>query len=180
MYHYAGNNPVKCNDPDGRILNFIIAVGIGAVVRAAVSAGCEVFNQVVLEGKCLDNIDMRKVGIVAAGGALSGAIAGTEAGLVGQLGVNSSISAAQNAGNQAIYISDGVQENFDFVSLAVDTSLGAISGWAGGPGSGSNKVIDNAANQLKNTVSKAIKYKGLVDGLSSNTTKKAFKYFGKI
>lgn len=72
-----------------------------------------------------------------------------------------------------------MQENFDFASLAVDTSLGAISGWAGGPGSGSNKVIDNAANQLKNTISKEIKYKGLVDGLSSNTTKKAFKYFGK-
>ena len=166
---------MKYVDPDGRAVGALI----GAAVGAAVSGDCEVFNQVVFEGKGLDNIDMRKVGIAAAGGALSGAIAGTGIGLVGQIAINSSISAAQNAGNQAINISDGVQENFDFTSLAVDTSLGAISGYAGGAGTNSNKIIDNAANQLQNKVSKEIKYKGLVDGLSSNTTTKAFKNFEK-
>ena len=73
MYHYSGNNPIKYIDPDGKFIGAIIGAAVGVVV----SGGCEVFNQVVIQGKSLDDIDMRKVGIVAGGGAISGAIAGT-------------------------------------------------------------------------------------------------------
>ena len=94
LYHYAGNNPVRYTDPDGRILHIAIGAGIGAVVGAAVSAGGEVFNQVVLEGKSLNNVDMRKVGVAATGGAISGVLAGSGVGLAGQIAGNAVISAA--------------------------------------------------------------------------------------
>ena len=178
LYHYAGNNPVKYTDPDGKFIGVIIGAAVGTVV----SGGCEVFNQIVIQGKSLDNIDMRTVAIAAAGGAVSGAVAGTGIGLVGQIVINAGISTVQNVGNQALDISEGNQEKFDVASLVVDTAMGAVSGWAGGAGSGSNKVIDNAVKQLTNKVSKEIKHNGLSNigkSLTSKTTTNAVKYFQK-
>ena len=36
VYHYAGNNPVKYVDPDGRVANFIIGAVVGFVSSAAI------------------------------------------------------------------------------------------------------------------------------------------------
>ena len=153
-YHYAGNNPVKYTDPDGKFIGVIIGAAVGTVV----SGGCEIFNQIVIQGKSLYNIDMRTVAIAAAGGAVSGAVAGTGIGLVGQIVINAGISTVQNVGNQALDISEGNQEKFDVASLVVDTAMGAVSDWTGGAGSGSNKVIDNDVIQLSYKVSKEIKH----------------------
>ena len=178
LYHYAGNNPVKYTDPDGKFIGVIIGAAVGTVV----SGGCEVFNQIVIQGKSLDNIDRRKVAIAAAGGAVSGAVAGTGIELVGQIAINAEISTVQNVDNQAFDISEGNQEKFDVASLVVDTAMSAVSGWAGEAGSGSNKVIDNAVKQLTNKVSKEIKHNGLSNigkSLTGKTTTNAVKYFQK-
>ena len=70
LYHYAGNNPVKYTDPDGKALH----VAIGALLGAAVSVAS------VAIGDCLAG-NVSSIGTyigAAVGGAISGAImAGT-------------------------------------------------------------------------------------------------------
>ena len=66
MYHYAGNNPVKYTDPDGRTLHVLI----GAVIGTAVSVASLAIND-CLSGKMSDA--SAYVGATV-GGAITGAV----------------------------------------------------------------------------------------------------------
>ena len=44
LYHYAGNNPVKYTDPDGRFLNFVIGAAIGFVTSTASEVGARMIQ----------------------------------------------------------------------------------------------------------------------------------------
>jgi RHS repeat-associated protein len=71
-YTYVENKPVVANDPDGEAINFL-AAAVGAVVGAAVGAAIEAGRQYVTTGRVSD---WGAVGASAAGGAVSGVVAG--------------------------------------------------------------------------------------------------------
>ena len=76
-YSYVQNRPTIANDPDGRFLNFVVQVAVGAAVGAVIGGGIEAARQLVTEGRVSN---WSAVGAAAAGGAVSGAIAGATMG----------------------------------------------------------------------------------------------------
>ena len=119
LYVYCVNNPVMYQDYTGEVLGWIFA---GAVVGALVSAGLEVFGQ-LLDGASLNSLDRRSIRISACMGALSGALGATGVGLLGQTIWNGIFSAVETAWK-------GENSEKVFISLL----LGALGGYLSGPG----------------------------------------------
>lgn len=78
MWAYCGNNPVNRYEVDGKFWNIIAAAAAGAIINAAVSA----ISQGIENG--WDNINWKSVGIAAITGAISGGLAATGVGALGQ------------------------------------------------------------------------------------------------
>jgi len=84
-YAYAGHNPQKYTDPDGRAIN-LVAAGIGAAAGTLIGGGVELGRQ-LWKG---DTVNWKRVGASAAGGFVAGGLAGLTGGatLVANAGVN--------------------------------------------------------------------------------------------
>ncbi|QJB35889.1 hypothetical protein HF329_33105 [Chitinophaga oryzae] len=107
-YHFAKNDPIKYNDPDGKCPNCIV----GAIVGAAVDYGTQVTKNLA-SGKPLrasfTEVDFWSIGISAVSGALSGGLSAlTPASIAGKVGVealNLTRLTAESAAKQ--YAGDG-------------------------------------------------------------------------
>ena len=95
-YTYALDDPWNLMDEDG-LLPQIIA---GALIGGIVGGGVDVFRQVVLEGRPLNQLDLASVGAAFVGGAVSGAIASTGVGAIPLVG--GAISGAIGGGTQQV------------------------------------------------------------------------------
>ncbi len=168
LYHYAGNNPVKYTDPDGRFLHIVIGAAIGGTVAAAVSAA----TQYAKDGK----IDRNKVLLAAAGGAISGGLAASGVGLVGQVLVNGCISLTQDAVTQFVF-EDKNLSDADYLELGMSFVTGCAAGWLGGKGADSSHIMASSTRQLLHRMGNAFKYKSGNDLISE--TGKALAYYFK-
>jgi hypothetical protein len=75
-YHYAGNNPVKLSDPDGRMPFLVVTGAIGAVAGAIVGGAYGAYKSYSESGE----IDWREVGKDALIGGAAGGLVGVGAG----------------------------------------------------------------------------------------------------
>ncbi len=118
-YAYAGHNPQKYSDPDGRALN-LVAAAIGAVGGAVVGGGVELGRQ-LWRG---EDINWKRVGATAAGGAVAGGLAGLTAGasLVAQGAMAGAASAAGGAVTRT-----ALGESTTATDVAVDAAVGVVT-----------------------------------------------------
>jgi len=146
VYHYAGNNPVKYVDPDGRAVPIVIAaiifVAKAGAVSAAVSGVIDVASQ-ALESRGSPegfSLDAKRTGAAMAGGFVAGVVTGGAsigAGLLGPILAKGAIitggAAAGAAGSATTTAIDNnlhnrpVSQNMA-ENVVVGTITGTISG----------------------------------------------------
>ncbi len=150
-----------------------IHIAIGALVGFAFGGVVSAVTQYFEEGK----ISWGTVLVSAGGGALSGALAATGVGLVGQAIGNAAISVVTDVGTMVI---EGEINTANIVDLMETAAIGALCGLAGGPG-GSTRHLSSAANNLFSKTGKIIQ-SSVKRSNFDNTAKdiiNAFKYYYK-
>ena len=144
LYAYCDNNPVMRVDEDGEFWNILIGAGIGTLVGAAVSIISQLIDD---EAPAINSGEFwAHVGVAALGGAISGGLAASGVGIIGQIGVNALIGGGSGLLNVHIedVCSDKVITAGTYVWAALDgTLMGGISGAIGGSGSASKHVSNS-------------------------------------
>lgn len=125
LYAYCDNNPVIRVDHGGDFW-MIIGAAVGGLVGGTVSA----ISQGIENG--FDNINWGIVGVNAASGAISGALASTGIGLVASIGINAALGGATYVAEQAIK-----DEDITVGGVVASTVAGGIGGAIGGKGANS-------------------------------------------
>ena len=155
LYLYCKNCPTACKDDDGEWLNILI----GGVLGAAIGAVTQVVSNAVCGRPLADGVLT-----AAAGGAVTGAVAATGLGIIGQTITGALVGAGTEAAQQ--YIDDG--EISDIGSVLISGVAGAASGVVGGKGflhktgdvykNGQRllQVLDNASRGKYASASKAL------------------------
>ena len=168
MFAYCGNNPVSRKDDGGELWNIVIGAAIGATAS--------IVSKMVTNA--LTNKPISE-GLITAGiaGAVSGGLAASGVGLVGQVVGNAVIGAANNAVDQMINIKNGNQtDGFDVGSMFADAGIGAIAGFAGGSGAGSKNLTKIGVTNVTRSWN-ALTHKGV--GSSLKVLGKGLIYFYK-
>ena len=128
-YSYVQNNPVNATDPTGEMANW----AAGALIGAAIGGGGELARQ-LLAGEGLNG---RDIFAAAAGGLVSGAIAGGTFGasLVARIGVRGAavVGAVANAVGGAVQreLDSSGETQACSAALFVDAAVGGIGGAVG-------------------------------------------------
>ena len=144
LYAYCDNNPVMRVDHSGELYN----IAIGAAAGFAVGFISGIFSQILdPESPSITSAEFWvHVGVSAAFGTISGALAASSAGILGQVVVNASLGA--RAAIIDTFISDIFNgEKFDPAKYALKAleggAIGALSGFIGGSGSASKNVVNS-------------------------------------
>ena len=146
LYTYCHNNPIIGVDPNGHALHILIGGAIGALVGAAATA----ITSYAEEGQ----VNWKSVGVSAVSGAISGGLAATGVGIVGQAVGNFLISGAESAATQIVNFDEEKRSNWheevDWFQVGTDALIGGISGCVGGNGA-TKGLSDTAIDSMKRT-----------------------------
>jgi RHS repeat-associated protein len=118
-FAYAGHNPQKYTDPDGRAIN-LVAGGIGFAVGGLLGGGVELGRQ-LWRG---EDVNWNRVGATAAGGAVAGGLAGLTAG--GSLLAQGAMAGASSAVGGTV-TRTALGEQTTGTNLVVDATVGVVT-----------------------------------------------------
>ncbi|MBE6638904.1 MAG: RHS repeat-associated core domain-containing protein [Ruminococcaceae bacterium] len=145
LFAYCDNNPIVRADDEGDFWNVVIGAAIGSIVGAASSAITQL----------LENPEAYKTGafwgkltVATVAGGISGGLAATGIGAVGQIAWNTAIGAASSLLDAAI---EGETDVGDYALRTLEgATFGAVSGYLGGSGTCSKHVANSFSRALKN------------------------------
>ena len=125
LFSYCDNNPVMRTDEDGEFWNYIIGGVIGAVAGGLVAA--------ISSYKETGSVNVQKVLIGAAGGAISGVIAASGLGILAQAALSATVSGVSDVANQIVDISQngGSFADYNLAQTVIEAGLGGITSAVG-------------------------------------------------
>ena len=131
LYAYCDNNPVMRRDDDGEFWNVIAGAVIGAAINVFASATTALLNgeEYTWKNALLDGVS----------GAVSGALASTGLGVVGQTIAGGIVSGATSIASDLV---NG--ESINWTRAANATALGMATGYLGGAGVRANAAVKKA------------------------------------
>ena len=147
MYAYCLNNPINHKDNTGTsaILVTLGIMAIGGLIGSVISAVSSAATQLAINGE----VNWKSVGVAAASGFVSGAIAASPIGLPGQIIAGGIIGGAS-------YVADCYVNNdaitLDGALLAV--GMGAVSGLIGGQGANKGNVLSDTFTSFRKTLAR--------------------------
>ncbi len=165
MFAYCGNNPIVRKDDCGAFWHIIGGAVVGAIAGGIIKAASN-----LLAGEEITS----GIGTAMLAGAISGGLAASGVGLIGQVVGNAAISMTNNAVDQVV--ENKGFSNFDPVSMVVDGAIGAVAGLVGGPGAG-NKGLTKYGLQVIRRSSNAFVHNGIQSAVAEAS--RAMAYFAK-
>jgi RHS repeat-associated protein len=124
-YIYVENNPINYIDPSGHIPLLAITMAAGALTGAVISGTVAAVTEYVTTGQ----INWKNVGVAAAGGAITGAMAGTGLGLTGMVIGNAAVTAGVYTATELLN-----DRSPTAGGMVISGALGAFAGIIGGKG----------------------------------------------
>ncbi|WP_186452503.1 DUF6443 domain-containing protein [Chitinophaga polysaccharea] len=161
-YHFAKNDPIKYNDPDGKCPNCLVGAAIGGLVDAGLQ-----LTEIALTDKKLSEFSFVSVAVSAGAGAISSGISSIakikQASTIIKIGVELATDAGVSTGSQLI--------NNGEVSLkktVIDVAAGQLIGRGVGALVEKKAASSVAANRLKETINRE---KNIARGKSNTVSK---------
>lgn len=147
MFAYCNNNPILFWDQTGNsaILTTIGVMAIGGIIGTVASAVSSALTQKALTG----SVNWKSVGVAAATGFVSGAVAASPLGIGYQIVIGGALGGIS-------YAADCYVNNKPVNAGEAGASIlaGCFSGAIGGPGANEGMVITDAIEYIGNTVAR--------------------------
>lgn len=158
-------------DNNGEWVHILIGVVVGTVVGGVSS----VVQQVTVEGKSIRNLDWGRVGINAAGGAVSGGLTAMGCGVIA-----ATITAGSTNIIEQAYVNGWDFSNVDVGAVLTAAVIGAVGAKVGGS-TGNIKHLDTMGTNMINRISKVLTGKNFATRSSLDSAGKevfnALKYY---
>ncbi len=148
LYAYCDNNPVMRVDGDGEFWVTIGIMAVGALIGMAISAVSSAATQYSLNNE----VNWASVGVAAALGFVSGAIAASPLGAVGQIIAGGIIGGVSYAADSAVNNTE-----MTWYGALVSVGMGAFSGFIGGKGANHKMSLTNTINNTNRTIEREMR-----------------------